>query len=243
MNLTDEVFGLATEVLHINPSDDNDEYKCNMAMEDGELITSGDLLYTLPETPDYLVKIECMKILATEACFVYTKKNPFEREMGYVPWGRDRLLKGLMAVEFDLQKLRTWKKQELDKRLNIIDTNEIERRVREKQIVKTVEIDGIGYVELSNNERTKIGEAKHRQYRILLCIEQKGFVGEFDYNTLFESIRLKKDSDNRDLIGQNQKEAKFKIISNTIKTLQRGPLKGLISLQKFNKNDRMIKFS
>lgn len=245
MNVIDEVLDLATEVLRINPSDDDDNYQCNMAIEAGELITSGDLLYKLPETPDYLVKIECMKILATEICFVFTKKNPYEREMEYVSWRGDRLLKGLMAVEFDLIKLRTWRKKEIEKRLTGIDGVKIVRRDGVQRIVKIVEEDGIGKALLSDGEKRTIGHVATRTFKLLSLIQDQEFGGEYTLDRVFEAIRLPSDKDKYPelLLSKTYESSRKRIIGNTIKELQNdGVLKGLIRMKTSNNNKRLIIF-
>lgn len=126
MNVVTEAIDLAREILR-KTSHKSGIYKCNLAQEKGSAIADEDFIYILTDTPQVFVDAGIMTIIAFGNGYYDYRQSSFvalkggrneEREI----IDRDNLLnlaglhysfikpdiKGLMAVDIDLNNLREW---------------------------------------------------------------------------------------------------------------------------------------
>lgn len=124
MELIDDAFQLVSELIRKNSYQDT--VNCNIAMENGYPMTVSDLVYSLPETPHYLKSYGLLKIMALNGYFrerdILKGEKQRQLEFGFYGItfrgeGKENI-KGLMAVNFNMQKARDWHKAELIRRIS-----------------------------------------------------------------------------------------------------------------------------
>lgn len=206
-NITDEVFTLASEL--VRRFSHKDTHECNFALERAEFMSDEDFVYTLPETPHFLEKMDLAEILSDDWALVAPDYWAHRRlgVMGiiYMPkTGDDRKLsfrnslrlngmnvRGFYAISFKIKALGEWLENEINTRTGSVTGTAVRVPDGWGWNDETRGIYQFGSYGLFNEGRGAIGEIFHEAMNLFHESPQGISIGSLSQRTGLERKTLR----------------------------------------------------